>query len=118
LSLYEILEESWGGHEFVIGAILFHLAALDDDDAVAILHGGKAVGDDDRGATGANPMHGFLNELLAQGVECAGSLVEKKKRWICEQGACDGKALALSAAEARSPFSNRGVEPMWSAPES
>src|ERR1700742_4179313 len=62
--------------QFRKGAGLDDAAFLEDEDAVHVPDGGEAVGDDEGGAVAHQAFEGFLDEVLAFGVEGAGGFVE------------------------------------------
>jgi hypothetical protein len=92
-----------------MGPGLDHAALVDDIDAVGVLHGRQAVGDQDRGAAGHQPLQRRLDLGLALGVERAGGLVEQQDRGVLQEGAGDGDALALAARQARPGLADDGV---------
>ena len=47
-----------------MGALLDELAMMEDADAVRLLDGGEAMGDDETGAVGAEVFKGLLDETL------------------------------------------------------
>lgn len=55
--------------EFVVSSHLSQLAVVEDDDAVAFLYGGKAMGDDERRAAVHNTLDRLLNELFGLGID-------------------------------------------------
>ena len=61
-----------------MGALLDGGAVRDDDDEVGIADGREAVGDDDGGASGAEPGEGGLDGGLAFGVEGGGRFIEEQ----------------------------------------
>ncbi len=63
-----------------MGAALNDPALVQDDDLVAVPDGGEAVGDDQAGA--APPAQVPVDELLGQGVEGAGGLVQDEEAGI------------------------------------
>ena len=82
-----------------MGAALGDAAGVDHADAIGVLHGGEAVGDDQRGAALHEPLERLLDQVLALGVEGAGGLVEDEDARVLEDGAGDGHPLLLPAGE-------------------
>ena len=89
-------------------ALLEDLALFHDDDLVAVHHGGKSVGDDDRGAACEEIFKCFLDQGFAWCIERAGGFVENHQRWVHAQGTGDGQSLALTLAELVATFANHG----------
>ena len=84
-------------------------ALVDDDDAIGVAHGGQAVGDHQHGAAAHEVGQRLLHHELALGVEVGRRLVEDQDRRVLQEGAGDGQALALAAAESRTPRSPTSV---------
>jgi primosomal protein N'' len=57
---------------------------IEDDDPVGALHGGQAVGDDDRRPAAHRRFERRLHDALAGRVEAAGRFVEQQQRRILE----------------------------------
>ena len=87
------------GEQFVVGAALDDAALLQDDDAVAVAHGGEAVGDDKRRAALHQRVHASLHEGLSAGVDAAGCLVKDQDWRVGNRGTGDGQQLAFTLAE-------------------
>ena len=83
--------------------------AVDHIDAVGAAHGRQAVGDQDGGAPGHQPLQRRLHLGLALGVEGAGGLVEQQDRRVLQERAGDGDPLALAAGEPRAGLADPGV---------
>ena len=84
-------------------ALLDDLAALQDDDAVALAYGGESVSDGDDGTATGDLAHVALDQRLGLIVEGTGGLVEDEDPGVGQQGAGDGDALALTAGERAAP---------------
>ena len=52
----------------------------------------------------------LLHQPFAFTVQRAGSLIEDQQLWVPQDGAGQGKSLALAAAEAIAPFAHEGIE--------
>src|SRR4051794_3622879 len=86
------------------------LSLLHYGDAIRVQNGGETVRDDQGGPVSHQPFERFLNDSLALGIKCAGSLVQQKDRWIAEDGPRDGDPLALSAGQSYALFAKVSVE--------
>ena len=109
LALHQLGEEAAFGDEGVVGSFFDDLAAVEDNDAVAVLDRREPVGDDDAGAV--QPREGVCNLFLRLVVEGAGGLVEKQYLRLGRNGAGDHEPLALPAGNAALPFAQKGVHP-------
>ena len=58
--------------QLVVGAAFDNVAVLEDDDAVAVAHGRKAVGNHEGRAPFHQGIHAALHEGLGAGVNAAG----------------------------------------------
>ena len=65
--------------------------------------------DDDGGAADDKLFDGFLNGLLAFGIEARCGLVQYEDRGVFDDGAGYGQPLALAARERGAGFAYRGV---------
>ena len=76
----------------------------DIQDAVAVLNGGKPVGDDEAGAALQQGVEALLDQALGFGVDGGGRLVQHQDFRVGEQSAGKGHQLplALGQAEPRS----------------
>ena len=79
-------------------AFLDDAALVHHEDAVRLLHGGEAMGDDQR-RPAFMTLQRTLNQGLVLGIERARRLVEQQDRRVLEDGAGDGEPLALAARE-------------------
>ncbi len=69
---------------------------MEDEDAVGVLNGAEAVGDDDGGAAGEQAIEGFANHHLGARVDAGGGLVEDQELGIVRQSAGEADQLALA----------------------
>ena len=76
--------------------------------AVAPADGREAVGYDECGASLHEEVEAVLDHGLGLGVEGAGGLVEDEDAGVGQDGAGDGKALALAAGELDAALANDG----------
>ena len=93
-----------------MGAFGDDAAAVHDDDAVSVAHGGEAVGDDQRCLAGHQAFEGVLDEAFAFAIERTGGFIEQQDGGIAQDGAGDGEALALAARQARAGFAEEAVD--------
>ena len=93
-----------------VGALFDEFSVVKHADAVGLLDGGEAVGNDKAGAVGAKVFKRFLDESLGVVVERGGGLVEQQQRGIFQQGAGDGEPLFFAAGEAAAALAGDGVE--------
>ena len=101
--------EVGGSEEGVVGAGGGDAAFLHDQDLVGIADGGKAVGDDEGGATLDEILEGKLDEMLGFGIDRSGGVVEDEDAGVHEQDAGNGDALFLSAGEGDAALTDAGV---------
>src|SRR5688572_23265962 len=100
LQLVEPAVIAVAGHKFFVGAVFDYLAFVQDDDAVYVLDGGEAVGDDDAGAAPHQLDEGVLYEDLGFRIDRGGSLVHHEEdRGVEGDGAREGDELALAYRE-------------------
>ena len=92
------------------------MGAVGDDPAVVEQHhpvgqgdGGRAVGDDDRGAAAHHLGEGVADLVLLGGVDRRGGVVEDQHPGVGEDRPGDGDALALAARQRVAPLADRGV---------
>src|SRR2546421_2250669 len=85
-------------------------AALHDDDAIGVLHGGEAMRDRERGAPLLQRLERALYHELACRVERARRLVEQQDRAVGEQRPRDRQALALAAGERYAALAERSID--------
>src|SRR5215813_13787510 len=97
------------GIELLMGSLLDHDALIEDDDEVGAAYGAEAVGDDEGGAALHEGGEAALDEAFGLGVEVARRFVEDEDEGVGEEGAGDGDALLLAAAEADAAFADHGV---------
>ena len=64
LELEEPVVRPLGSEQFVVGALLHHLAGVEAENAVRVANGGEAMGDEDAGAALGQALGGCLNELF------------------------------------------------------
>ena len=93
-----------------MGASLDEFALVEDADEIGIADGGKAVGDDEGGAVGAEAIEGLLDKLFSGVVEGGGGLVEQEEGRVFEKGAGDGEALFFASGKADAALTRDGVE--------
>ena len=72
-------------------------------------HGGEPVRDDERRPAEANAAHVFLDQALRLRIEARGGIVQYQDARIEQEGAGDGQALLLPAAERHATFPDDGL---------
>ena len=73
---------------------------------------GRVVGDQQHGATGAQPFDRLADDPCARGVEVRGRLVEDDERSVAEEGAGDRDALALAGRERATALADDRLVPL------
>src|SRR5688500_9550981 len=76
-------------------------AAVQDEDHVGMRDRGQPMRDDEDRTILEQAVDGLLHEPLGFRIQRGRRLVEDQNRWIGEQRARDGEALALAAGQAR-----------------
>ena len=84
-------------------------AVFHGDDDVGVGDGAQAVRNDERRSAFEQGSQRGLDELFAFGVEIARRFVEDEDLRVGEDGAGDGKALALPAGEFEAAFADERV---------
>ena len=84
-------------------------AALHDDDAIGILHGANALGDDELGRVGQIARQALADLGVGLGVDGARGVVQDQDLGATQQGTRDAKALLLAAGNVGSALLNPGV---------
>ena len=96
-------------HQFVMSALLYNTALVENDNHIGMADGGEAVGDDDGGAPLHDALESLLNGTLRLSVEGRSGFVEDQYRGTPEHGTGDGEALALTSREVEPSVANGGV---------
>jgi hypothetical protein len=99
-------------HEFRMGASFDEVALVQNDDDVGPGDGAESVGDGERGAACLEPLDGGLDQTFTLGIQRAGGFVENQNLRIGDDGAGDGKPLALAARQAGAALADRSVIPL------
>ncbi len=92
-------------------------AVVQDDDPVCILHGGKAMRDDDRRAVSHQLFKRIANQHLRFRVDAGGRFVQNQDFRVVGQGARKGKQLFLPHRKRGAPFSDFGCIAMLQFPD-
>ncbi len=109
--MHQILEQPGLAHEFGVSAVLGDASVRNHQQPLTILHRGQPVGDEDDRAPTEIFFDGLLDQLLAERVERAGGFIEDETLRLGQQGAGDGKPLALAAGKRRAAFAHARGEP-------
>src|SRR6266567_2893435 len=96
-------------NQFLMGAAFNDAAAVEDQNQIGVLNGGKALRDDERRSPFAEAAHGLPDEPLGLRVHAGGCVVEDENARVHQEGAGDRQALALAAAQRNAAFANDGV---------
>src|SRR6184192_4059478 len=67
------------------------------------------MGNQQRGAPLQETSNSFLNLVLGGAIYCAGRIIQNENTRFCEQGSCNGDALALSTREGDATLTNDGL---------
>jgi hypothetical protein len=102
--------EPTGTGQLVVAALLDDAALVHHHDPVRSPDRRKAVGDDQRGTGGHQPVERILDQPLAFGIQRRGGFVEQQNRRVAQQGAGDGHALALTAGKARAVLAEESIQ--------
>jgi len=92
-----------------VGAGLHDPPVLEDQDPVGREHRGQSMGDHEAGAAMEQRLQGGLDELLGDGVEVAGGLVEDQDAGVFEDHPGDRDSLLFTAGQPVAAFADHGV---------
>ena len=98
-----------GGHQLVVLAALRDAAVIEHHDLVGQRDGGRPVGDDERGAVVGDLLQGAADLELRLHVDAGGGVVQDEDARVHHEGARDGDALPLAAAEREAAFADDRV---------
>ncbi len=104
-------------HQRVVPSLFGDLAAVEDENAVAVDHARQPMGEDQRRAALHQPVERFLDHRLVLGIDGRQRLVEHQDRRVAQQGAGDGDALALAARELDALLADRRLITLRQAPD-
>src|SRR5437899_9431187 len=93
-------------NQFRVRSAFPDLSAFQDENFVRSANRGEPMRDHESGSPNHQVSERLLHEHLGFGIQLRGGLVENQNRRIFQDGARDGDALPLAAAQARSAFSN------------
>ena len=117
LELIEAVVNASLTEQFLMGALLAQASFVEDENAVGILDGAQAVGDDDRGASGEKTIQGFANHHFGFGIDAGGGFVEDQEARIMRQGAGETHQLALADGKRGAALGNQSVQALGQAIE-
>ena len=83
-------------HQLIVISAFDDLSVLDKHDLVAMLDGGKSVGDDKGGASLEKRLNTDLQQSLGLGVDGGGSLVKNQDGGIGKHSSRKGNQLLLT----------------------
>ena len=95
--------------QFGVGPVGHDPSAVEQHHPVGQADGREAVGDDERGPPLHEDAERGVDALLHLDVDGAGGVVEDEDRWVDQEGAGDGDALALPARERVATLADHGV---------
>ncbi len=110
LELVEAVIDAALVEQFLVRALFAQAALVEYEDAVGVLNGAEAVGDDDRGAAGEQAIERFANHHLGASVHAGGGFVEDEELGIVRQGAREADQLALADGKRGTALVDDGVE--------
>jgi hypothetical protein len=82
-----------------MGSLFDRATLVHHDDAVGVAHRRQPMGDDQRGAPGAQPGQRLLHQRLVLGIQRAGGFVEQQDARVAQQRAGQRDALPLPARQ-------------------
>ena len=103
--------------QFLMGALLAQASFVEDENAVGILDGAQAVRDDNRGASGEQPVQGFANHHFGFCIDAGGGFVEDQEVRIMRQGAGEAHELALADGKRGAALGDQRVQALGQAIE-
>ena len=86
--------------------------AVEDQDAVGVLHGGEPLCNDDFRRRGNELFEPHANQRIRLGVDGAGRIVENQNFRFLEQCPCDAETLFLPAGDVRTALLDVRVIPV------
>ena len=99
-------------HQLAVRAVLDEAAVIQDDDAVRILDGRQAVGDDEGRTPDHEPVQGVLHDALAFRIEGRRGFVQDQDAGVLQDGPGNGDALPLAAGNVYTPVAQLGLVPL------
>lgn len=97
-------------HQFIVAAARADPAVGDEDQPIAMLDRGQAMGDHEQGLAALQRLNRARHVGLGDLVECGGGLIEYQQVGIVIERAGDPDALPLAAREANTAFTDHSVE--------
>src|SRR5881409_1485353 len=91
--------------------LLAQLALVQHEDAIRVLDGREAVGDDDRGAAAEELRERVLDQPLGLRIDARGRLIEDEDGRIVGQCPGEGEELTLASGEVAAPLADERVAP-------
>jgi hypothetical protein len=100
-------------HQPVVATLLNHTAVVHDDDSVGPANRLEAVRDLHRRPSLGRVVDCLLHHLFRFRVQRRGGFVQQQDLGVRHDGASNGNALLLAAAELVSPFAHPCAVPLW-----
>ena len=96
-------------HQLGMGALLYNLAAVYDDDLIGSLNGFQPMGYHDDGLFGGERLDGVHQFVFVFGIDVGGCLIQKDDRCVFHHGAGNGDALLFTAGKACAAFADNRI---------
>ena len=93
-------------HQFGMGAVLYNLAVVYDDDLIGSLHGFQPMGNHDNGLFGGECLDGVHQFVFIFGIDVGGCLIQKDDRCVFHHGAGNRDALLFAARKVCATFTD------------
>ena len=93
-------------HQLGMGALLYNLAAVYDDDLIGSLNGFQPVGNHDDGLFGGERLDGAHQLIFIFGINVGSCLIQKDDRGVFHHGAGNGDALLFTAGKTCAAFTD------------
>ena len=100
------------GQQFLVRAALDDFAVFDHQNAVGILDGGQAVGNDDGRAPLDDPVDGGLDARLGERIDGGGGLVQNEQAWIAQNSPGEGNQLLLARGQQIAALAYVAIQPL------
>ncbi len=99
-----MVEETAFVEQLLVAALFNDLAMVDNNHIVGVTNRAETVGDDETGSTLHQAQQRFLNASLGAGIDAARRLIQDQDIGVSQDGACNGKQLALALAQVAGPL--------------
>ena len=96
--------------QFLMRALFDNAGLVDNNNAIGMLNGGQAMGDDQSGAAARQLGQRLLNGQFGGGIERGCGFIQNQDGWVLEEDPGDGHALLLPAGQLDATLADYGVE--------